>query len=54
MSRSETIECPSCAMEVERYHSVCPVCDYEFPEPQPGMSVAVWILIGLLLLWMLF
>jgi len=24
-------ECPSCGIEIDKEHTVCPICQYEFP-----------------------
>ena len=44
MSR-KTKECPGCAMEIDADETVCPICQYEFPQQK---SNNVWV--GLMLL----
>ena len=43
--------CPSCAMEVDKSHKTCPVCEHEF------RTVPVWqqvVAVGLLLLFVVY
>ncbi|MBN2414025.1 hypothetical protein JXQ31_20285 [candidate division KSB1 bacterium] len=41
-------ECPSCAVKVDKMHTVCPVCGYEFPQPK---STVKWIAVIMVLLF---
>ncbi len=47
------IECPSCALEVNKDHDTCPYCGYEFPKSSSGMKAFAWLFV-LLLLWPLY
>lgn len=47
-------ECPGCAMEIANHNEVCPICGYEFLVQPRSFQIAVWGLILLLLLWILF
>jgi len=51
---SKTKECPGCAMEVDANADVCPICEYDFPRQSIATQVAVFFLIILMLLWLLF
>jgi len=48
----EKIECPSCAVEVDKENDVCPICGYEFPKQSLSFKIGVWILILLVLTWL--
>lgn len=48
------MECPSCAVEVDADHDVCPICGYEFPKQSLSFKIGVWVMIALFLIWMLF
>lgn len=48
-----TMECPSCALDVNRDAEICPYCGYEFPQQKAGLKY-IAILIVLLMLWPLF
>jgi RNA polymerase subunit RPABC4/transcription elongation factor Spt4 len=43
-------ECPSCAMEVDRNHKVCPVCGYEFTDYAASTK---WIALLLIIIFLL-
>jgi len=43
-----TKECPSCGMEVDHAHAVCPICGYEFPQQK---SAVKWIALLMLVLF---
>ncbi len=47
------MECPSCALEVEKNLEECPYCGYEFPTQSAGFRYAGWLFIALML-WPLF
>lgn len=47
---SNTKECPSCAMEVEKSSKICPICAYEFPQRSP---VYQWVAILLAIVFLL-
>ncbi len=47
-------ECPGCAIDVDKNEDVCPICGYDFPEQSKSFKYAVWLLIVLMLLWLLF
>lgn len=47
-------ECPGCAVDVDSASEICPVCGYEFPVQSFSVKLAVWLMIVLLLLWLLF
>jgi RNA polymerase subunit RPABC4/transcription elongation factor Spt4 len=38
-------ECPNCAVEIDNDKTVCPICQYEFPQQK---SKIIWI--GLILI----
>lgn len=40
-------------MEVDADAEMCPICGYEFPRRRPGVQIAAWIMILLMLLWFL-
>ncbi len=43
-------ECPSCAMMIEANCKTCPICNYEFAQPDPTVKwVAVILVIAILL-----
>jgi RNA polymerase subunit RPABC4/transcription elongation factor Spt4 len=46
-------ECPSCAMEIDKEASVCPVCGYEFPSSNKGYAWIAILLVILILIWMM-
>jgi hypothetical protein len=48
-----TIECPSCALEVDDDAETCPYCGYEFPRQKAGLKF-IALLIVALMLWPLF
>ena len=47
-------ECPSCAMNVDQSRVVCPICGYEFPITKKSTYLAVWLMIFLMVLWLVF
>ena len=47
------IECPSCALDIEKDAETCPYCGYEVPQQKAGLNY-IAILIVLLMLWPLF
>ncbi len=47
------IECPSCALDIEKDAETCPFCGYEIPVQKPGLNY-IAILVVFLLLWPLF
>lgn len=47
-------ECPSCAMDVDAQSKVCPICGYEFTQPNPVLKWLVILLAVLLLLYFIF
>jgi RNA polymerase subunit RPABC4/transcription elongation factor Spt4 len=51
---SKTKECPGCAMDVDAKADVCPICEYDFPRQSIAAQIAVFFLIILMLLWLLF
>lgn len=50
----KTVECPSCAMDVEATSEECPICGYEFPKQSKSLIIAVWIMIALMILYFIF
>jgi len=42
-------ECPSCGIEIDKEHIVCPICQYEFPRTKFNMKIIAVILIILFL-----
>jgi len=43
-------ECPSCGIEIDKEHTVCPICQYEFPiKSKFNIKIIAVILIILLL-----
>lgn len=44
-------ECPSCAMEIDKNVKNCPVCGYEFTQPNPLIKW-IAILLAILLLYL--
>lgn len=50
----KTRECPGCAVDVDADADVCPICGYDFPRQPLSLKIAVWVFIGLMLLWVLF
>ncbi len=48
---SKTMECPSCAMEIDPKSRECPICGYEFPRQNSSIK---WVAILLLLLILLY
>ena len=51
---NKTKECPGCAMDVDARADVCPICEYDFPRQSIAAQIAVFFLIILMLLWLLF
>ena len=49
-----TMECPSCALEVEKGLETCPYCGYEYPETKNGRTFMAWLFAALLLLPVLY
>lgn len=47
------IECPSCALDIEKDAETCPYCGYEIPVQKAGLNY-IAVLAVLLLLWPLF
>jgi len=47
------IECPGCAVEVDKDNDECPICGYEFPKQPLSFKIGVWVLILLVLTWLL-
>ncbi len=47
----KTMECPSCAMEIDAKSATCPICSYEFPK-QSRLIQIVAVLLVLLFLYM--
>lgn len=44
-------ECPSCAMDIDVNHKVCPICGFEFPRQKPIYQwIAVLLVIAFLLM----
>ncbi len=41
-------ECPSCAVEIDKNLTVCPVCGYEFPQSK---SAVKWVAVIMVLLF---
>ncbi len=50
----EKIECPSCAVEIDKNSDVCPICGYDLPKQSASLKIAVWVFIALMLLWVIF
>ncbi|WP_291781269.1 hypothetical protein [Cecembia sp.] len=50
VQKSQTKECPSCAMEVDKKADICPICQFEFPKRNP---VYQWMAILLALFFLL-
>lgn len=44
-------ECPSCAMEVDEKSKACPICGYEFTQPN---STWIWLAIALIIIFLLY
>ena len=42
-------ECPSCGIEIDKEHTVCPICQYEFPVSKVNIKIIAVILIILFL-----
>lgn len=47
------IECPGCAVEVDKDNDVCPICGYEFPKQPLSVKIGIWVLIFLVLTWLI-
>jgi RNA polymerase subunit RPABC4/transcription elongation factor Spt4 len=50
----KTVECPSCAMNVEANSETCPICGYDFPKQSKSLMIVVWAMIALILLYLVF
>lgn len=50
VQKNKTIECPSCAMMVDKVLEFCPICQYQFPKTNPFYQ---WLAILLALLFLL-
>jgi len=48
------VECPSCAMEIDKQSTLCPICGYEFPQAKIGYHWMAILLILLILLFLIF
>ncbi len=48
----KTMECPSCAMEIDSKSENCPICGYEFPKQSRWIQI-VAVLLVLLFLYMI-
>jgi RNA polymerase subunit RPABC4/transcription elongation factor Spt4 len=48
----KTMECPSCAMEIDAKSEKCPICAYEFPR-QSRWTQWVAVLLVLLFLYLM-
>jgi hypothetical protein len=51
-----SLECPSCALEVEGSPPECPYCSYEFPEQKKTVGAVAWVMALLLaipVIWVL-
>ena len=42
-------ECPSCGLEIDKEHEICPICQYEFPRVKVNIKIIAVILIILFL-----
>jgi len=51
---TNTKECPSCAMEVDKQYKTCPICGYEFAEYSSTVKWVALLLIIAFLLLMIF
>ncbi|MEQ9288602.1 MAG: hypothetical protein RIG77_16900 [Cyclobacteriaceae bacterium] len=47
-------ECPSCAMEIEAGSKHCPICNYEFTQPNRLFQVVAILLVIIMVLFMIF
>ena len=43
------IECPSCALEVDKSEETCPFCGYEFPREKSSLKYFALLVVLLLL-----
>lgn len=50
----KTVECPSCAMQVDAKSEECPICGYDFPKQSKSLMIVVWIMIALLIFYFIF
>lgn len=46
----KTVECPSCALEIDAREETCPYCGYELPQERPIWRI-VAVVVVLLLIW---
>jgi hypothetical protein len=44
-------ECPSCAMMIDEKAKVCPICKYEYPQPNRLYQVIAIVLILVFILF---
>lgn len=45
----KTVECPGCAMEVDAVSTICPFCQYEFPQVRQSLKWVGWLMLILLI-----
>jgi predicted amidophosphoribosyltransferase len=45
------MECPSCAMEIDRNSKICSVCGYEFPERNKLSGFIIILMLILMILY---
>ena len=41
----KTMECPSCAMEIDAKSGYCPICGYEFPKQSRWIQIVAVLLV---------
>lgn len=57
MDRSDSFECPSCAIEVRgrrRDYETCPYCGYDLPHQKRGHTLMVIVLLLLMVVFVLY
>lgn len=52
--RTETKECPGCAVEVDADADTCPICKYDFPRSSRWLQLTAWLMLILVILWLVF
>ncbi|MEM1093867.1 MAG: zinc ribbon domain-containing protein [Bacteroidota bacterium] len=45
---SRTIECPSCALEIDAESDVCPYCGYDLPQQKTSRVWMAFLMIALM------
>ncbi len=50
----KTMECPSCAMEIDAKSDSCPICSYEFPKQSRWIQIVAVLLVLLFLYLVIF